>query len=527
MSTATQSALESTFGTVRLAQLHESKTNPRRHFSGLEELTGSVKQHGVLTPLLVRPLDNEGSDLPRFEIVAGARRYRAAKAAGLGSVPVRVLELDDAQALEFQVIENLQREDVHPLDEALGYQALLKAGKYEIAGIAAKVNKSESYVYQRLKLTALIPEAQKAFFDGEITAGHAILIARLQPKDQQEALKEVGRDNLSVRALAGWIDDQIHLRLSRAAWSLDDEALLPSAGSCVKCPKRSGANPQLFPDVKAKDTCTDPSCFRAKLEAQVARNTEQGLVSISTAYAEYGRKKLAGVLYNGDYNALRGRDECKSAKDAVVVEADSYDRAKVGGKLTVCVNKKCKAHAGYGFGSSRGTSSVTPAEKARQRKERAIATARTLAIGAIATKVRWPLDERSVREIAAAALDRTTFEGQKLLCKALGVWPKDGKTGGFDFRRRAAAHLDGLDKHGVAGFLAAFAAVPSWGKWGGYDDKKEAERLRVVGKRCGVDLARLEKEQIAAADAKAKKAALSAKKRKAKVHTSARKKAAA
>src|SRR5579872_5003798 len=106
---------------IEVTRLRESKMNPRRHFAGLDELTASVKQHGVLTPLLVRSVSDGNTTSTKYEIIAGARRYRAAKAAGIDSLPVRVLDLDDAQALEFQVIENLQREDVHPLDEALGY----------------------------------------------------------------------------------------------------------------------------------------------------------------------------------------------------------------------------------------------------------------------------------------------------------------------------------------------------------------------------------------------------------------------
>ncbi|MGH9734680.1 MAG: ParB/RepB/Spo0J family partition protein, partial [Candidatus Acidiferrales bacterium] len=124
--------IEGAFQLVPLARLVESKTNPRRHFAGLDELTASVKQHGVLTPLLVRKsqwhrIDEEESS--ELEIIAGARRYRAAKAAKLEAVPVRIMELTDQQALEFQVIENLQRAEVHPLDEAIGYQQLIESVK--------------------------------------------------------------------------------------------------------------------------------------------------------------------------------------------------------------------------------------------------------------------------------------------------------------------------------------------------------------------------------------------------------------
>jgi ParB family transcriptional regulator, chromosome partitioning protein len=111
---------------IPLGKIHESKTNPRRQFDEKElaELAANIKQHGVLQPILVRPLPKGIAD--SFELVAGARRYRASKLAGRKSIPATVRELTDAEALEVQVIENVQRVDVHPLDEAQGYAALLE-----------------------------------------------------------------------------------------------------------------------------------------------------------------------------------------------------------------------------------------------------------------------------------------------------------------------------------------------------------------------------------------------------------------
>lgn len=188
---------------IALDKLHESPLNPRRAFDekALKELAANLAQVGVLTPLLVRP------NAKGYEIAAGHRRFRAAKIAKLAGVPCVVRELDDQTFLEIMTIENLQREDIHPLDEALGYQALIDKTGMEVAAIAAKVGKSESYVYQRLKLAGLIKPAQKAFIEEKITAGHAILIARLQPKEQEEALKYcTGSCNCGVRELAAWID---------------------------------------------------------------------------------------------------------------------------------------------------------------------------------------------------------------------------------------------------------------------------------------------------------------------------------
>lgn len=224
------------FQTIPIAKLEESVLNPRKHFDkkALDELASSIKAHGVLTPILVRPSKGNG----HFEIAAGHRRFRAAKAAGVAEIPAMVREMDDTQLLEVLTIENLQREDVHPLEEAAGYRSLMAAG-YDVERLAERVGRSVKYVYDRVKLLALTKEAQKLFYDGRITAGHAILLARLSPKDQARAIgtpkhgsgysgvftgelvlwnpddrKEGDREDsykpVSVRELQGWIDKNVH-----------------------------------------------------------------------------------------------------------------------------------------------------------------------------------------------------------------------------------------------------------------------------------------------------------------------------
>jgi ParB family chromosome partitioning protein len=135
---------------VSLSLLNESKTNPRRVFADvlLRESTESIRIHGVLSPLLVRPVTENG-----FEIVAGARRYRAALMAEAATVPVRIVNLNDAEALEAQLVENLMRADVHPMEEAQGFKVLLDLEEptYSIQQIAAKTAKQPAFVAARLK----------------------------------------------------------------------------------------------------------------------------------------------------------------------------------------------------------------------------------------------------------------------------------------------------------------------------------------------------------------------------------------
>lgn len=374
---AASAAVEGLFSIISLKQLVESKTNPRRHFAGLDELTDSVKTHGVLTPLLVRPTvwdaPVNGKAEPEYEIIAGARRYRAAKAAKLETVPVRILELDDTKALEFQVIENLQRADVHPLDEALGYKHLLETAKYDVAALAEKVGKSERYIYQRIQLATLIPEAQKAFFEDKLTASHAALICRLQPAQQKQALKNSGPET-SVRDLNRWIEWNVHLDLGKVAFPTDDDGkvkssgLVPGAVACHDCPKRLGANPALFGDVKNGETCTDPQCYHAKEQAfvQIQLQAHPGAPELAVGYySEHDKKRLGSALEG--WNPIGGK-KCKDTVEGVITRVQQHSEGRLGQVLKVCTNKRCKTHNPHG--SSSHSSAPTPAEKARRDREK-------------------------------------------------------------------------------------------------------------------------------------------------------------
>jgi ParB/RepB/Spo0J family partition protein len=151
---STQNAVNNhEYRSVPVTALAESATNPRKRFDAksLEELAASFKTQGILAPLLVRELEES-----KYEVVAGARRLRAAKLAELEKLPVRVVKLTDAEAIEAQCVENLQREDIHPLEEALGFKSLLELGEpvCTIGTIASRAGKSEAYVYGRVRLAA-------------------------------------------------------------------------------------------------------------------------------------------------------------------------------------------------------------------------------------------------------------------------------------------------------------------------------------------------------------------------------------
>jgi ParB family transcriptional regulator, chromosome partitioning protein len=270
---------------ILLSRIRESKTNPRRQFDEirLDELADNVRLHGVLQPILVRPLP--GGEAESYELVAGARRYRASQLAKCESIPATIRELTDPQCLELQLIENLQRADVHELDEARGYAALMQMqpDTYTVETIAEKIGRSEKYVYARLRLTHLVEDVRRAFYDGKLSVAHAFEMARLEPDDQKRALQEcfpnhrtttaILKDGkaeaVTVRQLREWIEREIHLDLVNAPFDPQDENLLPTAGSCANCPKRTGNDPLLFPEMRRKSICTDRVCYHRKVEALV------------------------------------------------------------------------------------------------------------------------------------------------------------------------------------------------------------------------------------------------------------------
>jgi len=242
---------------VPLAELVESSTNPRKTFDKerLEELAESIRCKGVLSPLLTRRVNGH------FEIVSGARRYRAAKLAGLREAPVRIVVLTDAEALETQ-IDNLLRSDVHPFDEAQGFRALLgrEEAAYTIEKIAAKTGKSAAYIAKRLRLLDLIPPVAEAFSAGHIAIEHALLIAKLAADVQEKAFthcfdgfyaaNDSDRSLFPASRLQTWIEHNVYLGLKSVPFSKDDETLVPEAGSCANCPKRTGFNTLLFSEVR-------------------------------------------------------------------------------------------------------------------------------------------------------------------------------------------------------------------------------------------------------------------------------------
>ena len=170
--------------------------NPRRTFSDAElgELAASVKQHGVIQPIVVRPVKGAQD---RYEIIAGERRWRAAQLAGLHEVPIVPIEVNDSDALEIMIIENVQREDLNAMEEAQGYHALANEFNRSQEDIAKEVGKSRSHVANMMRLTKLPAEVQTLISDGKLSAGHARALIGLP--DPLTAAKRIVEEGLNVR----------------------------------------------------------------------------------------------------------------------------------------------------------------------------------------------------------------------------------------------------------------------------------------------------------------------------------------
>src|ERR1022692_3421958 len=432
MQDAQNNATSNEYRSVPISILVESATNPRKRFDekNLEELAASMRTQGILAPLLVRELEES-----KYEVVAGARRLRAAKLAELETVPVRVVKLTDAESIEAQVVENLQREDIHPLEESLGFKSLLQLGEptYTIASIAARAGKSEAYVHGRIKLADLIPPVAEAFLKDTIAIGHALLIAKLPDSQQQEAFNAAFRGMwtsdgntqvlIPVRELAAWIESNILLQLASAPFDKQDETLVPAAGSCSNCPKRTGFNKLLLADVR-KDSCTDPQCFRAKIDAHVSKTleTKPQLVQISSAWStregaplgknRYMELEIKKAKTNGTGSKVAPQQKpCQKMTEAVVM-----DGGRRGELVKVCADPSCRVHH-PDTPSPEQVAKERAEERKRIEKEKLAITTRHRILATILQRVSAPLKKADLLAIAHYLVGHLSYSQVPALAK--------------------------------------------------------------------------------------------------------------
>ena len=181
---------------VSINNLTRNKFQPRKNFTkeNLEELANSIKAQGVIQPIVVRPDKNSPDN---YEIIAGERRWLASQMAGLHEVPVVILNVDDLKSLEFGIVENVQRQDLNPIEEARGYQKLVDDFSYDQDKLSKFIGKSRSYIANSLRLLALPEDVLKMVEDESISAGHARSLIGLQ--NAAEIAKRITQKKLSVR----------------------------------------------------------------------------------------------------------------------------------------------------------------------------------------------------------------------------------------------------------------------------------------------------------------------------------------
>lgn len=329
-----------------LGELEDSPLNYRRTFdeSRLRELAASIAKVGVLQPIVVRIVEDH------YEIVVGHRRVRAARLAGLKSIPSTVRQLTDREVLEVQLAENHERDDVPPLEEGEAFARLHKEYGASVEEIEARTGVGRSTIYARMKLVELPETAKAAVRDGTLDASIALLVARIPNPDlQKKAIAELLEDArapfpqfASYRVAREYLRHNYMLALKAAPFDVKDAELLPAAGPCTTCLKRTGNQPLLFADLLAEkgcaDVCTDPSCFRAKetaaktvraakyeakgvrvLETERWLNAPRGHVRLSDPCWEAPRKK--------DGKAATWRDVLGEKPEGLAVFFDDRGKA--------------------------------------------------------------------------------------------------------------------------------------------------------------------------------------------------------
>lgn len=382
--------------------IEDSPTNPRQHYpkESIDELAESIRDVGIIEPLIVRI---KGTDIEGpYECIVGHRRKRGAIRAGLLTVPCLIREMTDEQVREMQHIENLHREDVHPMEEALSFEAMLEM--HGADQLAAKVGKSVQYIHSRLRLLELTNQNRELFMNGRFELGHALIIARLRDeKDQDEGgrfaaygyngvaktiaqCEKIEKEDdepfepSSLSATRNHVE-RLMRSINDVPWDPADAELLPKAGPCTTCPKMTGNEAQeaLFVnDVQATGRCTDRSCYDAKMDATWKRLTAEHKKIGGTVLTKKAAKATFGsgssIVYESEYDDLMRSSWSHDGKSLFqLLEPDPKDiilaRDGHGTIRYLYPSKKAKALLRKKLSKS-GDGTLTPKEKGDRLKRR-------------------------------------------------------------------------------------------------------------------------------------------------------------
>jgi len=518
--------MQTEFRDIPLAQLRVSSTpcqaERRRHLDkgGIAELAKSIAAVGILQPIVVRrlapPLFCNPPLTPAYEIVAGERRFLAAKEAKLETVPATVRELTDEQLLEVQLVENLQRDDVHPMAEAEGYEALHKLGR-TVDEIADKTGKSRAYVYGRMKLLDLGQAARKAFYEGKLTASTALYVARVPVAGglQDEAVKAITAPDWSgavmgARRALEFIQQNYMLRLADAPFKTGDATLVAAAGACGACPKRTGNQKELFADVKGADVCTDPTCYRAK----VAAYTERAIAkSAETGQRVIKGKEVKKIAPHGLRSSLQGfvrldrhdYDDPKQRTYRQVLGKDYVPTLLVDEDKGELIEIAPLADLPKQAKRSAGNDNYQAQQKAEQRKRDLDLAYRA----ELFRRVREASVQRSgalrqveLQEAAVQLFERLSHDEQRALYKARG-WEKPKAKGVVPANyNELPFDIAEISEADLAQLIRDLTLAPDLHTWTHSSSKPEA--LEDAAAELGIDAKQIRADLAAAAKAKAR-----------------------
>lgn len=289
---------------IDLSLITPSKLNPRKEFNEdqLNELTESIKKSGVIQPVLVRPMADA------YELVCGERRYRASLLAELTQIPASVRTLTDEEAMECMITENLQRKDVHPLEEADAFHLMMEKMRYLVKDIAARMGKPESYIWRRIQLRKLNQDIKGLFRSEVLPIGHAEALSRLEYADQAVWYKDYKNNEgymgvPTLKALNEWIKRNTHYDLAKATFDITASFLgykTLKTIPCTSCYNNTAVSNSLFPDDPKEAICTYSACYRTKDEVAFQDKLKEALAANSILLFSYSSDGVLIKKYQKD-----------------------------------------------------------------------------------------------------------------------------------------------------------------------------------------------------------------------------------
>ena len=321
--------------TVAIASITIGKLNPRKDFNetALKELSESIKEKGILQPILLRPI---GKD--KYELVCGNRRLLAAQAVGIKEIPAKIEEMSDEQAIEAMIVENMQRVDVHRMEEAAAMKHLIDKKGKTIQDIATTIGKPASYVAQSLKLNDLIEILQKGFLAGDFNVKTAFNVAILTKESQEQIVKNRRYKVGNNFAVSDWDLRQYKQDLKNAPFDTKDPELNKTMGACTNCQHNTASNTVLFPEQAGQSVCLLAKCFQEKVEKSFAQELKKAIEDPSvilicnhhelTSYAK-NLSKQHQVLKSGYGWGENSDYEVISKPDKKSIDTGKFNKAYV------------------------------------------------------------------------------------------------------------------------------------------------------------------------------------------------------